>query len=247
MDVKIVYEDAEVLVCAKPAGLATETARIGQPDVVSQLKNELFRRQRQTKGRDKTDRQPPYLGVVHRLDQPVEGLLVFGRTKKAAAALSAQLGDGTLCKRYRAAVCGQLSAKEGELVDYLYKDAGSRAVVVSEAEAAQRGARRAVLHYRVEGEKFVHEKTESVEMCLSLLDIHIDTGRFHQIRAQMSHAGHPLLGDQKYGDERSRNLSRLTEVRDVALCAYSLEFFHPTTGKYLQFETEPQGQIFKIF
>lgn len=239
--VEIIYEDADILVCHKPAGLATETARVGQPDVVSQLKNELSRRQ------TKSDARLPYLGVVHRLDQPVEGLLVFGRTKKAAAALSAQLGSGALNKRYRAVVCGRLSPGEGEMVNYLYKGAGNSAVVVTKEQAAQNKAKKAVLYYSVEREKHVGEGTFHGDESLSLVDIRIDTGRFHQIRAQMAHAGHPLLGDQKYGDERSQELSRRLEVRSVALCAYELKFLHPVKGTACRFHVEPAGRIFGIF
>ena len=91
------------------------------------------------------------------------------------------------------------------------------------------------------------EKVENPEdkgAALSLLDIHIDTGRFHQIRAQLSHAGMPLLGDSKYGNEESLLLSRQLAVRNVALCAYKIEFLHPVTGERKVFEIAPKGKIF---
>jgi len=119
---KIIYEDAQVLVAYKPAGLATQTSKVGQADMVSELKNYLSAVQ---KGKT------PYLGVVHRLDQPVEGLLVFAKTKQTAASLTKQLAQGALNKQYYAVICGNPPTEEGELVDYLYKDAAGKAVVVT--------------------------------------------------------------------------------------------------------------------
>ena len=195
----------------------------------------------------------PYLGVIHRLDQPVEGLLVFAKDSKAAAKLSAFLSQGTLNKQYYAVVCGQPAAKEAQLVDYLMKDpaTGSAKVVMgTKADKAQK----AVLQYRVlkqvemKNNNPVGEESRMVQSTpasYSLLDIHIDTGRFHQIRAQMAHAGLPLLGDSRYGDDNSMQLSRQLGVRNVALCAYRIDLVHPVTGKKMNFEIEPEAAIFK--
>lgn len=230
MRTAIRYEDQHVIVAYKPAGLAVQTANVAQTDMVSELK---------------TYRKGGYLGVVHRLDQPVEGLLVFGATKSATAALAKQLADGTLRKRYYAAVCGKPDASQGELVDYLRKTPDNRAEIMPGErmrEAAGKtaeadGFKRAVLRYRV------------LEECgeLSLLEIVIDTGRFHQIRAQLSHAGTPILGDVKYGTEHSARLSAAHQVRSVALCACDLEFLHPETGGKLTFHAAPKGDIFQCF
>lgn len=243
MRTKILYEDEQILIIHKPAGLATQTSKVGQQDVVSELKNYLARK---NKGK------VPYLGVIHRLDQPVEGLLVFAKEKQAAAVLTKQLGAGTLNKRYYALICGQVQGKSGELVDYLYKDKDGKAQVADgfaegakqkqtvdiiaedaqrtrKADNAERDAKKAVLQYKI-----VQEYPQGY----FLTDIHIDTGRFHQIRAQMSHAGMPLLGDSKYGNEKSLEMSRRLGVRNVALCAYYLEILHPVTGKKLEFEIE---------
>ena len=103
-------------------------------------------------------------------------------------------------------------------------------------------AKRAVLQYRV-----LQTQTDAEGKDISLVDIHIDTGRFHQIRVQMAHAGFPLLGDLKYGTEESMALSRAWNVRNVALCAYQLEFTHPRTGKKLSFSIEPQESPFDTF
>lgn len=240
MQTQIVYEDEAVLVIRKPAGLATESAGIGQKDVVSELKNYVAK---------KNPGKMPYLGVVHRLDQPVEGLLVFAKTKKAAENLTAQLGKGTLKKEYLAVVCGKVPENTGRLVDYLAKEKGM-AVVKDTADAktekdvdAQAGkaadpqAKKAVLTYtkKAETEKF------------TLLAVQIETGRFHQIRAQLSHAGFPILGDEKYSSEESKELSREKKIRFTALCAASLSFRHPVTGKTMAFTQAPQNPAFAEF
>lgn len=240
MQTQIVYEDEAVLVIRKPAGLATESAGIGRKDVVSELKNYVAK---------KNPGKMPYLGIVHRLDQPVEGLLVFAKTKKAAENLTAQLGKGTLKKEYLAVVCGKVPENTGRLVDYLAKEKGM-AVVKNAADAktekdvdAQAGkaadpqAKKAVLTYtkKAETEKF------------TLLAVQIETGRFHQIRAQLSHAGFPILGDEKYGSEESKELSREKKIRFTALCAASLSFRHPVTGKTMAFTQTPQNPAFADF
>lgn len=227
MKTEIIYEDGELLVVRKPAGLATQTARVGQADVVSELKNYSG---------------SPYLGIVHRLDQPVEGLLVFARTRGAAAALSGQLAEGTLNKQYYAVICGKPVCEQGELVDYLDKDTRNtgRAVAVEEQERFRfPDAKKAVLQYRLL--QYV-EKTD-----LSLMEIHIDTGRFHQIRVQMSHAGMALLGDAKYGNDAIQKRGRELGVTHVALCAYSIAFWHPSQKEKMCFQIRPESKAFSGF
>uniref|UniRef100_UPI0040566094 RluA family pseudouridine synthase n=1 Tax=Acetatifactor sp. TaxID=1872090 RepID=UPI0040566094 len=228
MRTKIIYEDKYIIIAHKPAGLATQTAKVGQRDMVSELKNYLAREQK---------RKEPYLAVIHRLDQPVEGLLVFAKEKQAAAVLTKQLSEGTLNKRYYAVICGKPSGKSDELVDYIYKESDNRAQIVTGNQNRYQEAKKAVLHYRV-------LKELSAEKEIYVVDIHIDTGRFHQIRAQMSHAGMPLLGDNKYGNEKSLLLSRELGIRNVALCAYVLEVAHPVTGKILSYAVEPENPAF---
>lgn len=233
MKTNIIFEDKDLLVIQKPAGLATQTARVNQPDVVSELKNYLG--------------GSAYLGIVHRLDQPVEGLLVFGKNKSATASLTAQLqrqeiGDA-MNKRYYCVICGKAPTVEGQLVDYLYKDTDGKAVVLSESEAKKDArAKRAVLQYRI-----LKEAEISTSIFLSLADIHIDTGRFHQIRAQMAHGRMCLLGDGKYGDRNAREISEQLGIRGAALCAYSLEFAHPVTKEKMSFQIKPQGKGFSYF
>lgn len=224
MKTEIIYEDKELLVVHKPVGLATQTARVAQPDVVSELKNHFH---------------SPYLGIIHRLDQPVEGLLVFARTRGAAAALSEQLSKGTLNKQYYAVICGKPVSQQGELVDYLYKEVqnGGHAVVVEEQERFRfPGAKKAVLQYGL--------LQYAGETDLSLMEIKIETGRFHQIRAQMSHAGMALLGDVKYGNDAVQKRGRELGISHVALCAYSIAFQHPVKNKEMRFQIKPEGKAF---
>lgn len=217
MKTQIVYEDAAVLVCYKPAGLAVQTAVSFQEDMVNELKNYLS---------SKCGEKNPYLGIIHRLDQPVEGLLVFARTKKAAAALTKQLEEGSLWKKYVAVLCGVPKEKQGILVNYLKKDGRSNlARVVTEKDS---DAKRAELSY------LIREENEQN----SLAEIEIKTGRFHQIRVQMSHMGYPLLGDGKYG-ARMRG--------QLALCAHHLEFVNPLTGKRQKFVIKPENPAFADF
>ncbi len=247
MRTTVLYEDEYIIVAQKPAGLATQTAKVAQADMVSELKNHI---------------KSSYLGVVHRLDQPVEGVLVFGKTKAAAAGLSRQLAGGLLNKRYCAVVCGKPQKMEGELRNYLYKTSDNRAQIVAAdalkgmrnaGEGAGNTAKEAVLRYRIlesrriEDCAFAEDVKNDINVDICLADIQIDTGRFHQIRAQMAHAGMPLLGDDKYGNDLSRRLSAALRVRNVALCACELQFVHPVKGESMHFVTEPQGEIFQQF
>lgn len=229
MRTKILYEDEDILVVHKPAGLAVQTAHIGQLDVESELKNYLA-----------GQGIAPYLGIVHRLDQPVEGILVFAKTKKAAADLNRQLQSGDFCKEYLAVVCGSPADKERELIHYLLKDK-SRALILETNKSIPKDAKRAVLHYRVEAQS----KTAAGE--ISLLRIWLETGRFHQIRAQLSHAGFPILGDGKYGSEVSGQISGALGIRHTALCACRLCFYHPASGKEIEYTVYPGNPAFSFF
>ncbi len=243
MRTNIVYEDENLLIVHKPAGLATQSAKIGQPDVVSELKNYLAGQnvnKAKASGTALGKGKEIYLGIIHRLDQPVEGLLVFAKKKQTAAELTRQLAGGTLNKKYYAIICGKPSLKEGELVDYLLKGNDNRAKVVTGEHANYPDAKKAVLQYEILEEI-------STPSQLALADIHIDTGRFHQIRAQMAQAGMPLLGDNKYGTPESLEISCKLGIRNVMLCAYGLELIHPSTHKKLSFQIKPKGNAYSWF
>lgn len=228
---KIIYEDEVLLVVHKPVGLATQSAAVGQGDVASELKNYLAKQGKGT-----------YLGIVHRLDQPVEGLLAFAKSPKAAAALTSQLQAGTLHKTYYAVTFGKPEEKEGVLTDYLQKD-GNVARVVTGREKDFPQAQKAKLSYRMLEALHFEDAGEDA----SLLEVRIETGRFHQIRAQLSHAGMPILGDRKYGNAASDALGRRLGATEVSLCALSLELSHPITRKAMKWEIRPRGAAFLPF
>ena len=243
MKTKIIYEDRDILVIQKPPGLATQSAKVAQQDVVSELKNYLA--VRVSEGQSKGE---PYLGIIHRLDQPVEGLLVFAKNKNAAAALAAQLsgekesGTGTPNKFYYGVFCGNAQDSSGELINDLYKDSSGKAMIWEQGGGERPPqVKQAILRYRI-------LQVEQVQgIVLSLAKIHIATGRYHQIRAQMAHAGMSLLGDAKYADAAARAVSEKLNIRNVALCAFSLEFCHPVTKEKMNFQMKPQGEAFSCF
>ena len=288
MRTEIVYEDADVLVAYKCAGLATQSGRIGQADMVSELKKYLARAAKDQNRKVKDSVGEPYLGVVHRLDQPVEGLLVFGKTKQATAALSGQLTKDILNKTYLAVVYGAPnetlipsdrtcemgssgkasesteSAKKIRLEDYMIKEDGNvaRIVDVDDQKAdsdvlkgEKEGVKKAILTYEslssLDSNAFLEVDRQSEvnknDFGVTLVRVELTTGRFHQIRCQMAHAGFPLLGDQKYGTGESIELSKLLGVKNVCLCASTITFRHPKTGKILNFEITPKNPIFIHF
>lgn len=231
MQKNIIYEDQHILVVYKPAGIATQTSRIGQQDMVSELKNYLA---------SKSGKEP-YFGLVHRLDQPVSGLLVFAKDKKSATALSRQVADGEMKKHYYALIYGLPEEKKGQLTDYLYKDGRENlSLIVNETFP---DAKKGILNYEHLSTLMVLENKEEV----SLIEIELLTGRHHQIRAQMAHHHMPLLGDSKYGSASSKELSRVIGCKHVALCAYQISLNHPVTGKRMTFSRLPQEELFQPF
>lgn len=230
MQAEIIYEDKSIIVIKKPSGIATQSANISQKDCVSYLKDYL-RKAGSVKG-------DVYLGVVHRLDQPVAGLLVFAKNQKAAANLSKQVQNDFMCKHYHAYVEGIMEADaETELINYIYKDSRrSMAVILDDKAKAPAGAKvqKAELYYTVER---VDEARD-----YSVLKIRLVTGRFHQIRAQLSGILHPILGDTKYGAVKECPADIFafdnSGARAIALCADELTFLHPDTGKRMFFSLE---------
>lgn len=220
-DISIVYEDEHILVCFKPAGLATQTAKVAAPDLVSELRKHL------------AEKGESYLALVHRLDQPVEGLLVFAKNRAAAANLNAQLRTGGFDKVYYAVTFNQPPVQEGMLEDYMIKEGSVARIVTSDTP----GAKKAVLRY----------KLLAVKRGRILYEVRPETGRFHQIRAQMAHAGMPLLGDKKYADAAIRTYSRRHGIENVALCAVTLKLIHPGSGEEMLFVKKPAGEVFREF
>ena len=206
MPIKILYEDNHVLVVVKPSGILSQEDHTGHEDMLTILKQYL-----------KDKYQKPgnvYLGLVHRLDQPTSGIMVFAKTSKAASRLTKQIQNHLFEKKYLLLCHGQFQEKEGEMIDYLEKRQDK--VVVTEK------GKEAVLSY--------HVLAYNKEIDCSKVEVILKTGRKHQIRVQFANRNHPLFGDHRYG--KGENM-------DLCLCAYSLSFFHPITKEKLHFIEYP--------
>jgi 23S rRNA pseudouridine1911/1915/1917 synthase len=201
---EILYEDNHCLAISKPAGRLS-THFEGREETLD----------RDVKAYLKAKYRKPgnvFLGVVHRLDRPVSGVLLFARTSKAAGRLAEQFREGTVEKVYWAVVEGEIARPAGTLEDWLRKDRElGRVDVVSSGEP---GARQAVLHYHL----------RAVHGGLSLLEVRPQTGRTHQLRVQLAHRGHPIYGDARYGSVH-------TFGRAIGLHARALTFLHPVRNE----------------
>ena len=207
----ILYEDKDILVVEKPAGIPVETSRIGSKDMVSLLKNHLA----ETGGK------------------PGQGVMVFAKNQKAAASLSKEIAQNEMKKTYLAVVEG--TAKEEEsLIDYLLKD--GRTNTSKKVPKGTKGAKESRLSYEC---LKTLEDPALAALPLSLVRIHLFTGRHHQIRVQMADVGLPLYGDRKYNPA--------SKGSTLALCAFELTFRHPATGKSMTFSCKPTGEIFGKF
>ncbi len=232
----ILYEDSAILVCRKHAGMAVQSAGIGQMDMESALR--IYR-----KG--------GFVGIVQRLDQPVEGVLVFGKTAKDTAALNVQQQNGKMKKTYLAVFTGEAKQNEAVLEDYLCKDARTNTSRAVDAKTA--GAKKSLLSYKVlktsvcssccASDLSENSAEKTAAMQIGLAKVTLGTGRHHQIRVQMSQHGMPLWADGKY----KKHLSEAEQGQPIGLCACCLEFEHPKTKKKMKFEIEPEGEIFKKF
>ena len=214
----IVYEDNNILICNKPVGMASQSERSFDVDLVSKVLT-----YRTEKG------EPVYAAIINRLDKPVGGLVLFAKDKRTAAGLSAVSGKHSIEKYYYAVVTGNPGEK-GEYTDWLLKEnKGNVSKVVKENTA---GAKKAVLSYNTL-ESIVIEGVE-----YSLVKIRLLTGRHHQIRLQFSHHGHALYGDMKYNPEFAgkRGVS-------PALFAYHLAFDNPVGADRISVEVKPEGSV----
>lgn len=215
--INIIYEDNHLLVVEKPRNIPVQKDISKDIDMITLLKK--YRIEKENKKND------AYIGLVHRLDRPVGGIMVFAKTSKAASRLSNQIRTNTFSKTYLAVVKGKLPQK-GKLEDYLIKDKEKN---ISHVVTKDKG-KYSSLEYQV-----LKEKDN-----LSLVKINLITGRSHQIRLQFSSRNHPLVGDSKYGENKN-NIN-------IALFAKSITFTHPTTKEKLTFSLEPPNIYpFNIF
>ena len=207
-NVQILYEDNHLIVAVKPAGVLSQSDGSDAPDMLGILKDYV---------RIKYNKPGEvFIGLVHRLDRPVSGVMVFARTSKAASRLSEQIRSRTFVKQYRAVVEGRLEGYGG-LENFLVKDPATNTVTVYDREVP--GSKISDLRYRV-------IRSDSMA---SLIEINLGTGRGHQIRAQFAHISHPILGDRRYGGTGLWS-------GDIALQSYKIEFNHPTRPEKMSLE-----------
>ncbi len=210
---KVVYEDNHLLVVVKPPNMLTQADATGDQDLLSLMKTYI---------KDKYQKPGDvYLGLVHRMDRPVGGLLCLARTSKAAARLSKQVSTHEMGREYLAIVEGNLP-DSGTLTHHLLKEEDLN--LVSAVPEGTPGSRLAVLHYTCLARK---DST-------SLVSIRLETGRAHQIRVQFAAVGHPLWGDARYGHG--------VPGRQIALWGAKLTLTHPTQGEKITFSSPPQGE-----
>lgn len=209
-NIPIVFEDEHLLVINKPVNVLSQADHTGDPDILSLCKEYLSRSQ-----------SNPYLGLLHRLDRPVGGLMLLAKNRNAADVLSQQMRDRLMQKTYWAVTSGK-PPKNGLLTHHLHKDRDKNIVQV--VPGGGRKGKEAILSFA--------KLEESGD--LNLLAIHLQTGRPHQIRVQLAHEGYPIWGDYKYGAEQP-------DGRDMALRAVELKFEHPQLKQELHFELAPDN------
>lgn len=224
---EILFEDDYVLVCVKPSGIATQGRNVGRQDMVSFLKNYIA-----GNGAVLAKPKEPYLAVVHRLDQPVKGIMVFAKSPFAARELSRELAQEGFGKYYRALVTGRPLKTSGIVESYLVKDARANVSKVCPKETA--GAKYARLSYKIVKEPpylFYETASDGCGGVFTEVDICLYTGRHHQIRVQLAEIGYPIAGDTKY-DPKTQNPGKW---QDLKLCSYRLTFTHPKTKETMDF------------
>lgn len=221
---KILFEDNHLIVCVKPAGVLSQADGKDLPDILSILK--AYVKEKYHKPGN------VFIGLLHRLDTNVGGVMVFAKTSKAASRLSEAIREGDFAKHYYAVVNGILPVGETRtIMDRLDKDETTKTAFL-----AERGfGKEASLTYTV------LESTSADGAILTLLDIQLHTGRFHQIRIQMASRGFPLYGDVKYGKKLPKGQEGL------GLFAHGVEFEHPVTREKMAFSAFPEEGIFRKF
>ena len=210
----VIYEDNHIIVVEKMVNIPSQGDKTGDVDMLSIIKDYL-----------KEKYQKPgnvYLGLIHRLDRPVGGVMVFAKTSKAAARLSEQVREKAFQKEYLVVVNGKMESQKGEWKDWLFKN--ERANMSKVVPGGTKNAKQASLEYEV--------LKYNEEINLSVVRVKLHTGRHHQIRVQFSSRGHSIYGDQKYGGRG--------HGKQIALWAYRLTIFHPITKEEMTFQVLPE-------
>ena len=216
---RIIFIDNHLIAVTKPAGLLTQPDRNTDESLMDQTRQWIKEKYNKPNN--------IFLGLVHRLDRNVSGVVLFARTSKAASRLSKQFREGTPKKHYRAIVLGKLKEEHTTLVHYLRKEKSLRATVFPRETPT---AKRSELSYEV---------INALEN-KSLLEVSLSTGRFHQIRAQMAFIGHPIIGDVKYGAPEP------LPNQEIALYAHKLVFSHPVSNEEITV-TAPEPKTWEQF
>lgn len=211
---KVIYEDNHIIVVEKPVNVPSQGDKTGDVDMLTLVKQYI---------KEKYDKPGEvYLGLVHRLDRPVGGVMVFARTSKAAARLSEQVRNKDFKKKYLVIADGKFEKNKGTLEDYLLKNEKTNTSKV--VKEGTKNAKLAKLDYEV--------LKYNDEINLSVVKINLHTGRHHQIRVQLANQNHSICGDQKYGT-RGRG-------KQICLWAYELTILHPITKEEMTFRALPE-------
>ena len=213
-NLKVLFEDNHIIVVEKPVNIPSQGDKTGDEDMLTIIKSYI---------KEKYNKPGEvYLGLVHRLDRPTGGVMVFAKTSKAASRLSEQVREKQIEKKYLCIVDGELEKKKDTWKDFLLKNERTNTSRVVSKDT--KNAKEAILDYEV--------IKYNEEINLSVVKVNLHTGRHHQIRLQFSSRNHSLYGDQKYGT-RGRG-------KQLALWAYSLSFIHPITKVRMDFEDFPE-------
>ena len=212
-NLKILYEDNHIIVVIKPYNVPVQADSSNDIDMLTIIKKYI---------KEKYNKPGNvYLGLVHRLDRPVGGVMVFAKTSKAASRLSDEVRTNKIHKTYLAVVHGILDKKNGKIINKISKNEKTHNSYIDE-----KNGKESILEYEV------IKETDN----LSLLKINLITGRHHQIRLQLSNINHPIYGDQRYGFQ---------DKKQIMLYAYKLEFTHPVTKELMTFKNLPNWDIVK--
>lgn len=218
IEIPLLYEDNHILIAIKPPGILSQEDKTKSPDMLTIIKSYL---------KEKYNKPGNvFLGLLHRLDRPVGGVMVFAKTSKAASRISSQIRERTVEKKYYAVVKGIVSKKSGVLESRILKNS------LNISEESEKG-KLAVLEYNI-------LSTDS-ERKLSLLEINLITGRSHQIRVQLKNEGYPIASDRKYGTNKN-------EKSDIALFSFYISFSHPTVDEKVTVKViPPKTEYWKHF
>ena len=258
MKLDIVYEDNYIIACNKPFGVPSQPDKTYGTDMVTLVKEYLYEKGEMD--------EEPYVAVINRLDRPVAGIILFAKDEKTAASLTDMVQDREITKYYQAVVKGYMQSVEGELRDYIVHDKKTNiSHIVSGGKGSDSKAKLAVLKYEV------LDELDTDEGPVSYLLIELETGRHHQIRAQLAANGNPIWGDDKYGEKsssqgkssKSSNSSNSKNSKNnknnknnqnnkknksdgIGLFSTKMEFDHPVTGEHILLHREPEGGAFDI-